>query len=217
MTDCFVSLSEQAFFTIVTSALEAYRVDHSELSDGAAIRLETFGHLWGYENQASDGVAVYRVVLADVSTAAFMANDCVRPKELAKQLKAQFVDTFFPELMFIGDFHSHPYSLEEDEVKTELDLERKQLYQFSSADFSRAREMQDDKQNYRIGLVATVYERERKISRSSTYVDVQSCIRFQYENLTVWIKAYVWFGDDYRRKSDKMVGLICPNLGFGLC
>jgi hypothetical protein len=197
MTDCFVSLSEQAFFTIVTSALEAYRVDHSELSDGAAIRLETFGHLWGYENQASDGVAVYRVVLADVSTAAFMANDCVRPKELAKQLKAQFVDTFFPELMFIGDFHSHPYSLEEDEVKTELDLERKQLY--------------------RIGLVATVYERERKISRSSTYVDVQSCIRFQYENLTVWIKAYVWFGDDYRRKSDKMVGLICPNLGFGLC
>lgn len=217
MSSCLVSLSDQAFFTIVTSALEAYKVDHAKFdADGDPDdHLETHGHLWGYINESMRGEQVYRIEMADVSTAADRNKDWVGAKDESYEYKRDFVDCYYPELSFLGDFHSHPYSQALSQVNTELDLERNKLYQFSKGDFQAVKyDQQDPNKNYRVGMVATVYERDKLISRTSKHIDEGSCIRFQYQNMTIWIKAYVWAGDEYRKKSDKMVHLICPNLGF---
>ncbi|PFG54293.1 hypothetical protein ATG98_3513 [Marinobacter sp. LV10R520-4] len=218
MADCLVSLSDQAFFTIVTSALEAYQVDHAKLDGDPETHLETIGNLWGFINESRRGEYVYRIEMADVSTAADRDKSWVIAKNESYEYKRDFLDCYYPEFRFLGDFHSHPYSEAQNQVRTELDLERNSLYQFSKGDFQAVKEEQQgaDKKDYRVGIVATVYEREDYIKRTSKHLDEGSCIRFQYKNMTIWIKAYVWAGEDYRRKSDKMVNLICPNLGFNV-
>ena len=76
MSICIVSLSDQSFFTIVTAALEAYKVDHAKHDSGDSEKyLETFGNLWGYRSEDTAGKKVFRVVMADVSTAAERSQD----------------------------------------------------------------------------------------------------------------------------------------------
>ena len=48
MIDSVVSISEQAFFSIVTSALEAYKLEQVLACGDSAAGVETFGHLWRY-------------------------------------------------------------------------------------------------------------------------------------------------------------------------
>lgn len=215
MSNSIVSISEQAFFTIITAALEAYKVDHSKLEDGSEIRLETFGNLWGHESFTNSGADIYHITSADVSTSASREQHSVLPKDEAYDLKSQFVEYFYPELKYLGDYHSHPYSLENN-VRTELDLERHELYHFSPADFKAVKYEQEQGKNYRVGLVVTVFERDEKVGRKDTWMDDSSCVRFQYENVTIWIKAYVWTGEDYRRRTDKKVSIVCPAVGFAL-
>lgn len=217
MIDSVVSISEQAFFSIVTSALEAYKLEHVLNGGDSAARVETFGHLWGYYQPLIGRDMIYRVVLADTSTAVERDQSSVAFTDEAQELKQGFIDTFFPEVCYLGDYHSHPYSYEDDEVKTELELERRHLYRFSEGDFRSVKSLQDKSLDYRVGLVATVFERERKVNRSLKRLDGESCIRFQYLSMTIWLKAYVWTSDDnynYRRKADKMVRLVCPSLNF---
>lgn len=216
MSRCLVSLSEQVFFTVVTSALEAFNLDHViKAKDEKQNQVETYGHLWGYVTKSGLGESVYRIVMADTSTAAERDTGSTTPAPGSYEAKQQFVDAFFPEIGFIGDYHSHPYAEEKERIKTELEIERGEFHRFSRADFVDAKYQQEELgRNYRIGLVATVYERNAPVQRQSKHLDEGSCIRFQYEDHTIWLKAYVWSGKDYRRKSDKMVHLICPNLGF---
>ncbi len=216
MSNSIVSLSENAFFTIVTAALEAFQVDHSKLDDGSELHLETFGNLWGHETPLANNGMIYHVSNADVSTSASREKMSVSPKDEAYTLKSNFMSYFFPELKFLGDYHSHPYSVGYDGVLTELEVERKELHHFSPGDFSSVKYQQEIKRDYRVGLVVTVYQREDPTKRADQWIDDLSCIRFQYDNLTLWIKAYVWAGDDYRKRADKKVNLICPALGFAL-
>lgn len=216
MATCLISLSEQAFFTVVTAALEAYRLDHSPELDGSGVELETFGYLWGHQGSTSSGEQVYRIAQASVSTSAQRLNGTVSVNEGFHALKNAFVEAYFPEMKFLGDFHSHPYSTGRDGVHTELDLERNRLYQFSTPDFDNAKAMQREGRDYRVGLVVTVFERETPVRRSSKYLDESSCIRFQYDDMTIWLKAYAWVGDGYRRKTDRKVTLVCPSVGFSL-
>ena len=217
MIDSVVSISEQAFFSIVTSALEAYKLEHVLTNGDSAAEVETFGHLWGFCQRTIGTQTMYRVVLADTSTAVERDQNSVIYTDEAQDLKQGFIDTFFPEVCYLGDYHSHPYSHENDEIKTELELERGHYYRFSDADFRSVKALQDDALDYRVGLVATVFERERKVKRTLKKLDGESCIRFQYLNMTIWLKAYVWTSDEnmnYRRKADKMVRLVCPSLNL---
>lgn len=216
MIDSIVSISEQAFFSIITTALESYKIDHLLRDGDMGARVETFGHLWGYLQDLKGGDKVYRVVWADTSTSVVREKGSVAYNKDAQELKQTFVDTFFPEVSYLGDYHSHPYSNKDDGVKTELELERSELYKFSNADFRSVKSLQDeDALDYRVGLVVTVFEREQQVSRAQTRLDGESCIRFQYSGMTIWIKAYVWSDDgeqNYRRKACKMVRLVCPGL-----
>lgn len=215
MIDSVVSISEQAFFSIVTSALEAFKLEHVLKNGDSAARVETFGHLWGYCQPLMGRNIMHRVVWADTSTAVERDQGAVSYTDEAQELKQGFIGAFFPEVCYLGDYHSHPYSREDDEIKTELELERGHLYRFSDADFRSAKYLQDKLLDYRVGLVVTVFERKQKVARSLKKMDGESCIRFQYLNMTIWLKAYVWTPDDndnYRRKADKMVRLVCPTL-----
>lgn len=65
-------------------------------------------------------------------------------------------------------------------------------------------------------MVVTVFGRDEKVERKDAWMDDSSCVRCQYNNVTIWIKAYVWSGEDYRRRTDKKVSIVCPVLGFAL-
>jgi hypothetical protein len=219
MKDTIVSISESAFFTMTTTALEAYRIEHITANGSKSDRVETFGHLWGYMSKSSAGmVDIYRVVWADTSTAVIRDTSSVACDPEAMPLKESFLGCFFPEVEYLGDYHSHPYDSVNDGVKSELEVQRKELYKFSDADFRAVRNIQkEDMAKYRVGLVVTIYERGDQRPRSMELLDEESCIRFQYENTTIWIKAYVWkenkkdFG--FRKRPDKSVKLVCPTLG----
>ena len=183
MVDSIVSISDSAFFSIITAALEAYEVDHV-LPDGEmGGRVETIGNLWGYAQELTGGDQIYRIVWADTSTSAIRKKGSVVHDDGVQELKQIFVDTFFPEISYLGDYHSHPYSDQEEDddyrVKTELELERSGLYKFSNTDFNSAKSLQETL-DYRVGLAVTVFEREQQVSRSQKRLDGESCIRFQY-------------------------------------
>jgi hypothetical protein len=109
-----VSLSDAAFFTIVTSALEAYSICHQDDSEDDHVPLETYGR--GYQATTKRKESLLHVVLADSDTSAKCKSDEASPADDAFDLKADFADSFFPELEYLGDFHSHPYDV--NEVKT---------------------------------------------------------------------------------------------------
>lgn len=205
-----VSLSEQAFFAIVTSALEAYSVEHVI---GSTEPLETYGNLWGHEGKSKRGEKVLHIALADVDTSADRQCGSVAPKQESFDLKADFIDHFRPELEYLGDFHSHPYDNANDKVKTAAVVERQKLYEFSKEDFDCAKLHRETRQ-YRVGMVATIFQSEKPVVRESKYVgpDDASCIRFSYNDMTIWLKCYV-FGDK-KRVTDSLVALVCPALGL---
>ncbi|MEG8200864.1 hypothetical protein SE916_01385 [Pseudomonas sp. 5FOS] len=215
MVNSVVSISEQAFFSIVTSALEAYKVEHLLENGDFAARVETYGHLWGYAQKSIGAQTMYRVVWADTCTSVTRDQGSISYGDAPQEIKQSFIDTFFPEVTFLGDYHSHPYSYQDDEIKTELELERGGYYRFSDADFRSVKQQQDDGLDYRVGLVATVFERDEKVKRALKILDGESALRFQVGSMTIWLKAYVWTEDEnlkFRRKADRMVRLVCPSL-----
>lgn len=205
------SLSEHAFFTIVTSALEAYRVSHPNNENEEHIPKETYGNLWGYQAKSKRKETVFHISFADVDIAADRQPGSVKPHPESFQIKEHFVDTFKPEVEYMGDFHSHPYDLKNDKVRSVLSVEREDLCSFSDADHEHVKHLKKTRK-YRVGLVATVLEtakpRESKHVGSTSY----NCIRFSYDKFTIWIKCYLYDGKKMVDESD--VSLLCPAAGF---
>lgn len=211
-----VSLSDSAFFSIVTSALEAYSVCHQDDEIDKHAPVETYGNLWGYKATTKRKESVLHVVLADSDVSAKRDGCSVSPAEASFALKSDFADSFFPELEYLGDFHSHPYSL--FEVKTELEIKRKALYAHSSEDKKFAKCQQESGKPYRLQVITTVFERPDIVRRSSGHLDDDlSCIFFQYDKRSIWIKAYAYRineEDGTSRKVNKdNIALICPCAG----
>ncbi len=212
-----VSLSHAAFFSIVTSALESYKIFHPEDSGGPHIPLETYGNLWGYKATTKRGESLLHVVVADVDVSAKRLPDSTSPAQDAFDLKHDFVDTFFPELEYLGDYHSHPY--DQSEVSNELSLQKNRYHHRSPGDKDFARYLQENGRNFRLQLITTVFERENFVKRDSGYLkDEKSCIRFQYNHMTIWVKVYVFGSDGTRflKVRDNNVALICPTIGIDI-
>lgn len=211
-----ISLSDSAFFTIVTSALEAYKICQPGTPEDEHVPLETYGNLWGYQVQTKRRESLLHVVHADSDVSAARESDCVTPAAEAFNLKCDFADQFFPELEYLGDFHSHPWHT--GEIKTELELQRQKLYEQSPADHKHAKLLQEYGRPYRLQIIATIFERSDMVNRKSGHLaEDRSCIRFQYDKKTVWIKAYAYrlnTNDNTSRKVNKdSIALICPCAG----
>ena len=211
-----VSLSDAAFFTIVTSALEAYSVCHQDDKMETHVPVETYGNLWGYQATTTRNESVLHVVLADSDVSARRDSGSASPADDAFGLKVDFADCFFPTLEYLGDFHSHPY--DESEFRTELELQRNVGHTHSRADRNFAKHQQRRGRPYRLQVIATVFERSDAINRQSGHLDGDlSCIRFRYDKHTIWIKVYAYRINAEDRTSRKVkeenVALICPCAG----
>jgi len=139
----------------------------------------------------------------------------VQPSAEAFQLKRGLIDRFRPELEYLGDFHSHPYDLVNDQVKSALEVERKEYYRFSPSDITHVKALKAER-NYRVGLVTTVFKLAEGMRRKDEYVRTDtenySCIRFSYDDFTIWIKAHVY--GELNAIDDQRVALLCPAIGF---
>lgn len=214
-----VSLSDSAFFSIVTSALEAYGVCHQDNAHKKHEPVETYGNLWGYKATTTRKESVLHVVLAESDVSAQRKAGSVSPAHDTFKLKTDFADSFFPELEYLGDFHSHPYV--SSEVKTELEIERKSYYKQSSDDQEFAKFQQKSGKPYRLQIIATVFERPDVVKRTSGHLESDaSCIRLYYDKRTIWIKAYAYRINEKNRTSRKVnkdnIVLICPCAGVAV-
>jgi hypothetical protein len=209
-----VSISEPAFFSIIMSALEAYQVGQSSDARKDNSMVEVYGNLWGYKSQTQRNESILRVVMADADLSAKAEPSQTTPHPDAYILKTDFADCYFPEIEYLGDFHSHPYT--EDEVKSELELQRNKYHRSSPADKTFVKDLQKSGRPYRLQIIATIFKRDNMVEREGGYIkDDFSCIRFRYANMTIWIKAYVFDmnGDTFRKVADKMVAILCPSAG----
>lgn len=210
-----VSLSETAFLTIVSAALEAFEISHTNTTAVPHVPVETHGNLWGYETYSKRGERILHVSIADVSTSADRGAGFVQPKDGAFELKQALIVRFKPELEYLGDFHSHPYDFTNDKIKTVLEVERGEYFRFSPGDLQDAKMLKASR-NYRVGIVTTVFRAEKKVHRNDQYVRLEtehySCIRFSYDKFTIWIKAHVFA--EKNAIGDQKIVLLCPAVGF---
>lgn len=216
-----VSISDQAFFSLITSALEAYKVSHIDDDQSTNhIPIETYGNLWGYQAKTKRNENVFRIVFADVDTSATRTPNSVRPQQKSFTIKEEFVDCFYPELEYLGDFHSHPYDFENDSVSNAKQLEQDKLYCFSDGDFASVNHLKkEEKRKYRIGIVTTVFSPKIAPKRQSSHINDEnkekdlSCIRFSHDGLVIWIKCYI-FGRGKTLIQNEDIALMCPILGL---
>lgn len=210
-----VSLSEHAFFSIVVAALEAYEIARANSLAIPHIPVESYGNLWGYEARSKRGERVLHVSMADIETSADCKPGSAQPKDESFILKRNLIDRFRPELEYLGDFHSHPYDLVNDNVKSALEVERQEYYRFSPSDVKHVKALKETR-DYRVGLVTTVFKLENGFRRKNEYVRTEaenlSCIRFSYDDFTIWIKAHVY--GEQNAIDDQRVALLCPAIGF---
>lgn len=214
-----VSLSEPAFFSIVSAALEAFSIAREGKPADEHLPIESYGNLWGYEACSARGERILHVSMADIDLSAECGPGSAEPNPESFQLKQDLIDRFRPELEYLGNFHSHPYDLVNDDIRTALEVERGTHYRFSPSDIELVRHLKKDLgRNYRVGIIATVFRADKHVRRKDAYVRTEtenySCIRFSYSDFTIWLKAHVY--GEKNAIDDQRVALLCPSVGFHL-
>jgi hypothetical protein len=226
-----VILSPEAFRVIIASTLEAYAAPHGRNHDVVKhTPLETVGAIWGYKTER-DGNEYFHITAADVDTSAHRANGHVTSKPSAIKIKRGFYQEYSPELSYLGDFHSHPWSQGEMNVATAQNVERQRLYRFSgdpaknTDDFKSVSWLKSQKFPYKVGVVATMYRMTNVVeNKLHAFLDTKSAFRFTYtgddvtgnkKSFRCWVKVYV-FPDDTTciPAPDSQVKLHCSALGF---
>lgn len=107
----FILIEDMVVPQLLTTAFEAYEVEHKTHSRGKGkIGIETYGLLWGYVIPERNGHRS-RIVctMATVETSALRHEDWVQPNLESLRSKAEFVQRYWPQLELVGTFHSHPY------------------------------------------------------------------------------------------------------------
>ncbi|HYF76068.1 MAG TPA: hypothetical protein VD973_02960 [Symbiobacteriaceae bacterium] len=206
-TGYVIRIEEPALIQLCLAGLEAYSVAH--LREGPRIQLETYGTLWGHKVDLPDGRPLYSVQMATTDTSARMARSSVETAEGSLELKRDLMTSFWPQLEFLGDFHTHPYRHPE-EVGPEQ-------YSFSKGDREDIEDRSDFwlRHGYRVGLVLTIAQLKRASSRDHRWLE-ENTIEFTLGNYRMWLKAYVVSDCDGRLSvsadDDPDVLLDCPAL-----
>jgi len=238
-----VILSPEAFRQILSSALEAYAVPQGRSQNEKSHNpLETYGSLWGFSKE-EDGNCHFLITAADTETSAHRRPDSVLRKIGAQHIKAGLNEQFNPELSYLGDFHSHPYSQGEKvptihggetTLNTAQDVEVSRVFRFSGkpgnkdGDFASVRCLKASNAPYRVGIVATIYRMSVCVENDRTsylteYSDQKSAIRFTYTgpdasgqriSFRCWLKAYTFNGNDDIHTPFSEISLQCGTLGL---
>ncbi len=107
-----IIIEDQAIPQLLTSAIEAYEIEHKKTKNGKVTsQLETYGLLWGYvlPERGSQPVRVV-VTMVTVETSALQQQDWVAPEYESLKMKLDFFNAYWPHIELVGTFHSHPYA-----------------------------------------------------------------------------------------------------------
>ncbi len=108
--DYLVNVSEAAFQSMVIATLESFLVPGRTGKSGRLTReRETYGLLWGYETTTASKARCFNVEVAIVDANADRGRSSVTPSNGLETLN-KALPTYWPNLKFLGDFHSHPWA-----------------------------------------------------------------------------------------------------------
>lgn len=107
--DFLVNVSEAAFQSMVIATIESFLVPGRAGKAGRYMRhRETFGLLWGYETTTASKGRCFNVDVAIVDANAERSRSSVIPSRGLETIN-KALPTYWPNLKFLGDFHSHPW------------------------------------------------------------------------------------------------------------
>ena len=109
--DYLVNVSEAAFQSMVIATLESFAVPGRSGKAGRLTRRrEAFGLLWGYETVTASKARCFNVEVAIVDANAERRQSSVTPSTGLVETVNKALPAYWPNLKFLGDFHSHPWA-----------------------------------------------------------------------------------------------------------
>lgn len=181
-----IYMSDQALTSLLMATIESYVVKNENMAKPQN-RLETYGIFFGSETKTSDGSRVIRIDMANPSNTVRQTRESVQSSPNSLIVKADLVQSCFPHLSFLGDFHTHPY-LHFSEVK------KCRGYYLSETD---RQAMTSDsklyrKLGYRLGMVATIAYAERAGQNRAGYpTKYKNRVELVIGHFRIWLTAYV--------------------------
>ena len=205
-----VRISENALISLVLSSLEAYSVKKKDIKEKGRpkSRIEVYGSLFGHEILMKNREILYQVEMAHTDTTAEQRRSSVDENKEAISLKADVITSFWPHLIYLGDFHSHPF-------KTTQEVRKDKKYFMSEDDREWLNNNFWKQKGYRVGLVMTIAAMGKAGSKASGWV-ATNCVQATLGNYRMWLSAYCAYSlkSEYRytRDNDPSVTLDCPAL-----
>lgn len=211
-----VSVSENAFISLIASSLEAYAID----SKGTKTRshkkfLETYGGLYGQHITMEDNRTLFRIEMALSDSTVWQQRYQVDYNKDAILLKKTLLSSYWPHLAYLGDFHSHPYTTQ-GEVKSLKGYYLSETDRLAlDADWEFFKKVR-----YRLGLVVTVVAMKRASNKGFAWLSGGwNTIEFTMGNFRMYLSANCVYENDegvfYTDNADPLVEIHVPSLmGF---
>jgi proteasome lid subunit RPN8/RPN11 len=177
-----VNVSEAAFQSMVIATIESFLVPGRAGKAGRLTRQrETFGLLWGYQTSTASKAKCFNVEVATVDANAERARSSVIPSKALETVN-RALPTHWPNLKFLGDFHSHPWTAHEAWPQRPY---------LSDAD----RESIEDNESYarldfRVALLLNVRKLEKKGWKTPVFVH-DNTLEFRLNDLRMSLSAWV--------------------------
>ena len=181
--DYVVQISEHAFMQMHLAALESYFAPPEESRNFTYV--ETIGLLWGHEIRHGRNTTLYSIQHVSIDLNAARDQDGVSLSDADLLIKKGAMQSFWPHLDFLGDFHTHPNN-HYASVIVGGDWE------FSRTDYT-AIENQGPywmAEGYRVGLVMTIARLGRRSRKAPCMVAPQAW-EWTLGDLRFWLGAYV--------------------------
>lgn len=181
--DYVVQISEQALMQIHLAALESYLGwPRGQPNRGW---VETIGYLWGHEIRLAHQKTLYSVQYVSIDTNATRRKQSATSSVGDLEIKKSAIQSFWPHLEFLGDFHTHPNN-------HYVEVIRYRDWEFSRADFHSVEEAAGYwlEQGYRVGLVMAVAQLDKRSAKAPRIMTSQTW-EWTLGNLRFWLAAYV--------------------------
>lgn len=181
-----VRLSENALCALLMSGVEAYAEKNMNLARPRN-RLEIHGLLFGNETWLKEGTRILHVEMINVTTTSKQTCNSVSYSLNSIALKADITQSLFPQLSFLGDFHTHP-------CRHYTEVLKKKMFYFSPQDRKNLDDMQEiwRSLNYRVGLAVAISYIKKFREVAVIYADSEkNTLQIDIGNFRVWISAYI--------------------------
>lgn len=205
-----VRVSENALISLVLSSLEAYSVKKKDIKEKGRpkSRIEVYGSLFGHEVIMKNKEILYQVEMAHTDTTAEQRRSSVDENKEAISLKADVITSFWPHLIYLGDFHSHPF-------KNTKEVRNNKMYFMSQDDREWLKDNFWKQKGYRVGLIMTLAAMEKAGRKANDWV-ATNCVEATLGNYRMWLSAYCAYSQkgeyQYTNDNDATVTLDCPAL-----